>query len=76
MLVENEFKKLQTFNSSLFIGQSYFYNDGAQLFKNISPFSGVPDTIWEWESKGLSNEGIKPPYTATKSLWYGWIIIK
>ena len=30
-LVENEFKKLQTFDSRLFIGQSYFNNDEAQL---------------------------------------------
>ena len=29
--VENELKKLQTFDSSLFIGQSYFFNYGAQL---------------------------------------------
>ena len=37
--VKNEFKKLQdwieklhTFDSSLFIGQSYFFNDGAHLY--------------------------------------------
>ena len=29
ILVENEYKK-QTFDLSLFIGQSYFFNDGAQ----------------------------------------------
>ena len=56
-------KKLQTFDSSLFIGQSYFNNDGAQLYlifqsiyKTITTFSGLKDTISEWESKGLSNE--------------------
>ena len=27
LLVENAFKKIQTFDSSLFIGQSYFNND-------------------------------------------------
>ena len=32
LLVKNEFKKLQTFDLSPFIGQSYFYNDGAQLY--------------------------------------------
>ena len=26
------FKKLQTFHSSVFIGQNYFFNDGAQLY--------------------------------------------
>ena len=52
LLVENELIKLQTFNSCLFIGQSYFNNDGAQLFlifqpiyKTISTFSGLSDTI-------------------------------
>ena len=30
VLVENELKKLQTLDSSLFIGKSYFNNDGAQ----------------------------------------------
>ena len=31
-------------------------------------FSGLPHTVSEWESKGLSNQKIKPPYTANKSL--------
>ena len=73
LLVKNEVKELQTFDSSLFIGQSYFNNDGAQLllifqptFKTISTFSGLPDTISDWEPKGLSNDKIKLPYTAKK----------
>ena len=60
---------------SYFVGQSYFNNDEAQLLfifqpilKNITAFSGLSDTISEWESKGLSNEELKPPYTANKSL--------
>ena len=84
LLVENEFKKLQTFDSSLFIGQSYFINDGAQLYlifqsiyKTITTFSGLPDTISQWEYKGLSNEKIIPHYAANKSLspelvWYNY----
>ena len=36
-LVENELKKLQTFDSSLSIGQSYFNNDWAQLFLIFQP---------------------------------------
>ena len=62
VLVENELKKLQTFELSL-VGQSYFNNDGAQLYlifqpipKIVTTFSGLPDTISQWESKGLSNE--------------------
>ena len=31
VLVESELKKLQTFDSSLFIGQSYFNNDKDQV---------------------------------------------
>ena len=71
LLVENELKKLQTFDSSLFIGQSYFNNDGAQLkylifqpiYKNIATFSSLLDIILEWESEGLSNEKFTPPFT-------------
>ena len=32
VLVENEFKKLQTFDSNLFISESYFNNNGAQIY--------------------------------------------
>ena len=32
VIVENKFKKLETFDSSLLIGQTYFSNDGTQLF--------------------------------------------
>ena len=48
VLVENDFKKLQTFDPSLFISQSYFYNDVAELYlifqlipKTITTFSGL-----------------------------------
>ena len=37
LLIENEFKKLQTFDSSLFTGQSYFNNDGVQLYLILEP---------------------------------------
>ena len=60
LLLENEFENLQTFDSSLLIGQSYFNNDGAQpylifqpIYKTIITFSGLQHTISEWESKGL-----------------------
>ena len=83
MLAENELKKLKAFDSSLFIGQSYFDNDRAQLFsifqlilKTITAFSGLPEIISQWESKEFSNGKIKPPYTANKIfspklVWYG-----
>ena len=66
MLVDNELKKIQIFDSSLFIGQSYCNNDGAQLYlifqpiyKTITTFPGLKDTILEWETKELSNEKLK-----------------
>ena len=37
LLIENEFKKLQTFDPSLFTGQSYFNNDGVQLYLILEP---------------------------------------
>ena len=54
------------------MSQSYLNNNRAQLY---STFSGLPDTISKWESKGLSNEKNFPPFTASKILsqklvWY------
>ena len=37
LLDENELKKLKAFDSDLFIGQSYFSDDGAQLFLISQP---------------------------------------
>ena len=72
LLVKNKFKKLQTFDSSLFISQKYFNNDGSQVFLIFKPTTKLSfsflDKISEWESKGLSNEKIKLPVTADKSL--------
>ena len=68
-------KSLQTFGSSPFIDQSYFHNDGAQLYlifqpirQTITTFSGLSDTVSKWKSKGLSNGNIEPPFTTNKSL--------
>ena len=33
-------KKIHTFESSLFIGQSYFHNDGAELYLTLPGLSG------------------------------------
>ena len=62
LLVENELQKLQTFDSSLFIGQSYFFSDGVQLylifqllyytFKTLSN----SEKVTSWKSKGWSAE--------------------
>ena len=66
---------MQTYDSSIFIGQSYFVNDASQNFlifqsiqKPFTTFSGLPNKISELESEGLSKEKINPPYTSNKSL--------
>ena len=68
--------KLQAYDSSLVIGQSYYNNDGAQLYlifqpiyKTITIFSGLKDTISEWESKELSKEKITCAYVAHVSVY-------
>ena len=37
LLVENELKKLKTFDSSYFIGKSHFEEDGTQNFSVFQP---------------------------------------
>ena len=72
--VENELKKLKTFDSSYFIGKSHFEEDGVQNYLVFQPiiryFKIIANTkyISSWQSKGLSDETIKPPATSDKSL--------
>ena len=66
MLVENELKILETFDSIYLRGKNHFEDDGTQnylvfqtrhsYFKRVS---NTNDHIISWESKGLSNESIK-----------------
>ena len=51
-LLKMNLKKLQKFDSSFFIGKSYFNNDGAQLYlifqpiyKTVTIFPGYADII-------------------------------
>ena len=68
-LVENELSKLYTFDSSYFIGESHFDEDGTQEFLVFQPIiryfkvSTITNTdyVSSWKSKGLSAESIKPP---------------
>ena len=67
--------KLETYDSSLFIGQSYFVNDASQNFLIFKPISntfarpaGLTETIVAWQSKVLSNEKTRPPTTSNNSL--------
>ena len=67
-LVENEWNKLKTFDSSYFIGKSHFEGDDTQnylvfqpIYRYLKVFSitQYAEYISEWKSKGLSNESIK-----------------
>ena len=67
LLVENELKKLKTFDSSYFIGKSHFEEDGTQnylvfqpMYRYFKRIAGVGrgDYINYWKSKGLSDERI------------------
>ena len=68
MHVENEFKKLETFDPSSFKGINHFEEDGSQnylvfqqmqrYFKRIASV-GSGNCIYFWKSKGLSDEMIK-----------------
>ena len=83
LLVENELKKLKTFDSSYFIGKSHFEEDVTQnflvfqsmyrYFKQISVV-GIGTYIYYWQSKGLSDERINsiktPNYTITPNINY------
>ena len=70
LLVENEWSKLKTFDSSYFIGKSHFEEDGTQsylVFQSLNRyFAMIANTDYAslWKSKGLSAETIKPPTTS------------
>ena len=66
--------KLNTFDSSYFIGKSHFEEDGTQnysVFQPINKYFKVvtsTDYVSLWKSKGLSDETIKPSTTSDNSL--------
>ena len=76
LLVENELKKLKTFDLGYFIGKSHFDEDGTQNYLVFQPihkyfkFVNINNEwyIISWKSKGLSKESIKPPVTSDNSL--------
>ena len=69
LLVQNELNKLKTFDSGYFIGKSRFEEDGVQnnlVFQPLNKYFKVITNantkyISSWQSKGLSDESIKPP---------------
>ena len=83
LLVENELKKLKTFDSSYFIGKSHFEEDGTQnylvfqpMYRYFKRIAGVDNGnyIYYWQSKGLSDEKINsiktPNHSITPNLDY------
>ena len=74
LLVENELKKLKTFDSSYFRGKSHFNEDGTQNYLAFQPinryFKVIANKLYisSWKSKGLSDKTIKPPVTSDNSL--------
>ena len=68
LLVKNELKKLQKFDSSYFRGKNYFGDDGTQNYFVFQPtqkyFKTTGDTndnFSLWKSKGLCDESIISP---------------
>ena len=67
MLVENELKKLQTFDSIYFRDKSHSEEDVTQNYLAFQPMYRYfksffnSDYVLEWKSTGLSDESIKSP---------------
>ena len=74
LLVENELKKLKTFDLGYFIGKNHFEEDGTQNYLVFQPlnkyFRIITNTkyISSWQSKGFSNENITAPTTSDYKL--------
>ena len=82
LLVENELKKLQTFDSIYFSGKSHFEEGGTQNYLVFQLmymfFQRVVNSnyILEWKSKGLSDKSIESPsalnnFLNSKLSYYG-----
>ena len=74
LLVENELKKLRTFDLSYFKGKIHFEEDGAREYSVFQPkyryFKLIANAryISELKSKGFSNESIKTPTISDDNL--------
>ena len=77
MLVENELKKLKTFDSSYFKGTNHFQEDGAQNYLVFQPVQryfkritgvGSGNYIYFWKSKGLSDNRLNSNAASNHSI--------
>ena len=76
--VENNIKKLQTYDLSYLRGKKYFdEEDGKQSYLVFLPrrkcfklnsVINVIDRVLSWRSRGISNQSIKPPTTSDNNL--------
>ena len=74
--MENKLNKLKTFDSSYFIGNNHFEEDGVQNYLAFQPIvryfklNTITNTnyVSSWKSKRLSAESIKPPATPDNSI--------
>ena len=70
--IENELKKLKTFDLGYFIGKSYFDEDSAKnylVFQSILKYFTLNSNwITKWKSKGLSNKHLEVISTSNNTL--------
>ena len=76
--IKNNIKKLQAYDLSYFRGKKYFdEGDGKQNYLvflsmrkyfKLNTVVGVIDRVLSWQSKGISNESIKPSTISDNSL--------
>ena len=77
LLVENELKKLKTFDLNYFKAKGHFEEDGTQNYLAFQPIYryfkrianvGTGNYIYFWKSKGLSDERINSIATSNYSI--------
>ena len=76
--IESNVKKLQAYDLSYFTGKQYFDEGDTQQnylvflpikkYFKLNSVVNTADYVLSWESKGISNESIKPPITSENSL--------
>ena len=72
LLVENELRKLKTFDLGYFVGKSHIDEDDAQnylVFQSMLEYFTLNSKwITKWKSKGLSNESLEVVSTSDNTL--------
>ena len=76
--IESNVKKLQAYDLSYFTGKQYFDEGDTQQnylvflpikkYFKLNSVVNTADYVLSWQSKGISNESIKPPTTSDNSL--------